>query len=330
MGTVWEDLVVTAEDAGSPRRIERDEDALLAPPHPGPMKLWRDHAPLTVVHFPQEYRAQPFAPPRGVYESGALRVEWQTMDNRQPFYHRNCDVDEIGFQIAGERTLMTEWGVLEHSPGDFVRLPRGLAHDNYGRKDSHLLFYTPASVAEEREPERTSAPVMPPFPGWEAGAVNEAVTSCLGAGGHDTAVFPIDERAVLDQVHREKDRLHVLRPADGYGTTPLYRSPGFRLAVVRLAATDPAERAVYRRNLDTDEVQYQVSGTRTLITQRGVADLGPGDFVRIPLGVAYTSVASGDTEHIRVLSSTELPQVAETARHADPATPDRVAAARRA
>jgi len=53
-----------------------------------------------VVHFPVEYRQQPFAPPRGVYENDKLRVEWQTMDNRQPFYTANCDVDEISYQIA--------------------------------------------------------------------------------------------------------------------------------------------------------------------------------------------------------------------------------------
>jgi hypothetical protein len=58
--------------------VVRDERLLLPPPHEltMPIKLWRDHPPLTVVHFPQEYRAQPFAPPRGVYENDEIRVEW--------------------------------------------------------------------------------------------------------------------------------------------------------------------------------------------------------------------------------------------------------------
>ncbi|MFC0038905.1 cupin domain-containing protein [Actinomadura rayongensis] len=324
MGIVREDVAVLGADAPL-RTVERDEDLLLAAPHPGPMKLWRDHDPLTVVHYPQEYAAQPFAPPRGVYESESIRVEWQTMNNRQPFYHRNTDVDEISYQIAGERTLMTEYGVIEHRTGEFSRLPRGLGHDNYGREESHLLFYTPATVAEERAAERTSEPVFPPFPGWEPGNVNEAVTQCMGAPGHDITVFPIDERLLLDQVHREKERLNVLRAAEGAGTTWLYRSDGFRLGVVRLAASDGT---VYRRTLDADEVQYQISGTRTLISQRGIVDLGPGDFVRIPQGLAHTSVTSGDAEHIVLLSGRDLPQVAATARTAEPPTPARVAAAR--
>ncbi len=62
--------------------------------------------PLSVVHYPQEYREVSFAPPRGVYENDEIRVEWQTMNSRQPFYHRNCGVDEISYQSAGERTLM--------------------------------------------------------------------------------------------------------------------------------------------------------------------------------------------------------------------------------
>src|SRR5882757_6897764 len=194
------------------RTIERDEQLLLGPPHPSslPIKLWRDQPPLPIVHFPQQYRAQPFAPPRDVYENSQIRVEWQTMNNRQPFYHRNCDVDEISYQIAGDRTLMTELGVIEHRPGEFSRIPRGVGHDNYGRKESHLLFYIPATVAELVDAVSTSDAVFPPYPGWQPGKVHEAVTECMGTVGHDIAVFAADEEHLLQHVHHEKQRLQVL------------------------------------------------------------------------------------------------------------------------
>ena len=322
MATVHEVVQVVCTDQPD-RTIERDEDQLLAAPHanPFPIKLWRDHEPLTVVHMPQEYTARPFAPPRGIYENNQVRIEWQTMDNRQPFYHRNCDVDEISYQIAGERTLMTELGVVEHRPGEFSRLPRGIAHDNYGRKESHLLFYTPAPAQEECAAIRQSEPTFPSFAGWEPGALNEAVTQCLGTPGHDITVFPIDERRLLEQVYAEDTRLQVLRGGNDE-VTWLYRSSGMRLATVRLPAVDGR---VYRRTLDADEIQYQISGHRTLVSQRGIVDLLPGDFVRIPLGVAHTSISTADTEYIALYSDRELPQIAPTAKTAEPYTPQLLA-----
>ncbi|WP_040786792.1 cupin domain-containing protein [Nocardia pneumoniae] len=322
---VIEDVMVIGSDQPL-RSIARDEHLLLSAPHSGttPMKLWRDHPPLTVVHYPPEYRAQPFAPPRGVYESDQIRVEWQTMDNRQPFYHRNCDVDEISYQIAGDRTLMTELGVIEHRAGEFSRIPRGVAHDNYGRKESHLLFYIPAPVTELGASVRESQPVSPPFASWRPGEVNEAVTQCMGAGGHDIAVFPVDELRILDRVHDEKDRMGVLRGADHPGTSWLYGTAEFRLGVVRSAAG--VERR-YRRTLDGDEIQYQISGRRTLLTQRGIVELGPGDFVRIPLGISHSAVHHEAGEYLTLLSHRELPQVAETTRTAEPYSPERYAAA---
>ncbi|MEU4894180.1 hypothetical protein AB0B12_33485 [Streptomyces sp. NPDC044780] len=323
MGIV--EVVSLACSPAPSRLIERDEHLLLSPPHsnPFPVTLWRDHEPLSVVHISQQYKAVPFAPPRGVYESAQLRVEWQTMDNRQPFYHRNCDVDEISYQIDGERTLMTELGVVEHRPGEFSRIPRGVAHDNYGRRESHLLFYAPAPVTEERSPARRSEIVSPPFPGWEPGPVNEAVTQCLGTPGHDIVVAPVDESRLLAQAHAEEERLRVLTGTGAPGVCWMYRSPGFRLGMVRHA---PAAERTYRRTLDADEVQYQISGHRTLVSQRGIVELGPGDFVRIPLGIACTSVCREPNEYLTVFSDRDLPQIAETTRTAEPYTPERLAA----
>ncbi|MFD3744016.1 hypothetical protein [Nocardia sp. NPDC058633] len=320
MSVVIEDIVTMT--SGVPlRSIRRDERHLLSPPHPGkmPMKLWRDHPPLTVVHFPQQYQAQPFAPPRGVYENDQIRIEWQTMDNRQPFYHRNCDVDEISYQIDGERTLMTELGTIEHRPGEFSRIPRGVAHDNYGRTESHLLFYIPAPVTETGTAVRTSSAALPPFPGWQPGQLNEAVTQCMGSPGHDITVFGIDEHELLDRVTDESDRISVF--AVGPGSNPLYAVDQFSLGTETFTA-EPADVRRYTRTLDADEIQYQVRGSRTLVTQRGIVELGPGDFVRIPLGIAHTSVGHEDGAYLSVLSHRELPQVAETSRTAQPCTPE--------
>ncbi len=326
MGTVTEQLYTVSCDEPV-RTIERDEELLLAQRHPGgfPVKGINEREPLPIVHYPQEYVAQRFAPPRRVYESDQLRVEWQTMDNRQPFYHRNCDVDEIGFQIAGPRTLMTELGVIEHRPGEFSRIPRGVAHDNYGRQESHLLFYIPAPVTEERAAVRDSEPAFPPFPGWEPGSINEAVTECMGALGHDIAVFPADEQLLLRHVGTTAERLHVLRGDDEPGISWLYATRSVRLGTVMLAQSAGS---TYRRNLDADEVQYQISGRRTLVSQLGLAELGPGDFVRIPLGVAYTSIAAGESRYIALLSDRALPQVAQTSRTAEACATEAISAAR--
>ena len=326
MKTVIEHLRVIDSDQPV-RTVERDEARLLGSPAPGmrPFKGADARDPLTVVHYPQEYADQPFAPPRGIYESDQLRVEWQTMDNRQPFYHRNCDVDEISYQITGERTLMTEFGVIEHRPGELSRIPRGVAHDNYGRRESHLLFYAPAPVSEESAPIRASAPTFPPFPGWQPSELNEAVTHCLAGPGHDIAIFPIDEQLLLDYVNGTSERLQVLRGAEHVGTSWFYRSPAFRLGAVLLPID---EGRVYHRNLDFDEVQYQISGRRTLVSQLGLVELVPGDLVRIPVGVAYTSIAAEQNRYLTLASDRELPQVAATGRAATPCTAEVIAAVR--
>jgi quercetin dioxygenase-like cupin family protein len=320
---VVEDIMVLGS-AQPLRSVVRDEKLLLSPPHPPgvPVKLWGEHPPLSVVHYPQEFSELPYGPPRGVYENDEIRVEWQVIEGRQPFYHRNCDVDEISYQIAGERTLMTELGSLEHRPGDFSLIPQGVAHDNKCVADSHLLFYIPAPVTELVPPQHESQPMFPPFPGWQAGQVNEAITQCMGAAGHDITVFPVDERELLGHVHRENRRIQLLRPAPDRTTTWLYGTDRVRLGLVTVT---PGGVRRYQRTLDADEIQYQASGRRTLLTQRGVIDLEPGDFVRIPLGISHASAATEPGSYISLLSHRELPQIAETDRAADPYTPERLA-----
>jgi quercetin dioxygenase-like cupin family protein len=321
---VIEDLMVMGSD--QPRQsVVRDEHLLLSPPHPPkvPIKLSGEFSPLTVVHYPQEFVPEAYAPPRGVYENDEIRVEWQKLDGRQPFYHRNCDVDELSYQIAGERTLMTELGVVEHRPGEFSRIPQGVAHDNDCRAESHLLFYVPAPVSELAPAQRESQPVFPPFPGWEPAAANEAVTWDMGTPGRDIILFPIDEQQLLEHVYTDDRRIQVLGPAANETATWLYGTDSIRIGLIRTA---PGSERRYLRRLDADEMQYQASGHRTLITQHGVIDLEPGDFVRIPVGIAHASVATEAGDYVCLLSRSELPQVADTSRVADHYSPERLTA----
>jgi len=71
---------------------------------------------------------------------------------------------------------------------------------------------------------------------------------------------------------------------------------------------------VYQRHLNADEVQYQVSGRRTLVTQRGCLEIEPGDFVRIPQGVAFTSIHHEPCEYLMLASRHEIPQSAQGTR----------------
>ncbi|WP_328483404.1 hypothetical protein OHS71_35500 [Streptomyces sp. NBC_00377] len=137
--------------------------------------------------------------------------------------------------------------------------------------------------------------------------------------GHDITVFGVDEQLLLEQVHQEDRRMAVLRADPGQDTTWLYATDRIRLGMV---ATIPGGQRRYRRTLDADEIQYQARGHRTLITQRGIVDLKPGDFVRIPLGISHTSVVTEPGDYVSLLSHQELPQVAETTRTADAYTPE--------
>lgn len=146
-----------------------------------------------------------------------------------------------------------------------------------------------------------------------------------GDVGHDIAVFPADETLLLERMHAEPDRMRVHSLGDCAGTTWIYATPTIRLGYVNTTAGDGGRR--YRRTLDADEIQYQVSGIRTLVTQRGIVELRPGDFVRIPLGLAHAGIPHQRSTHVSLLSHLELPQVIETTRTADPYSPERLAAA---
>jgi quercetin dioxygenase-like cupin family protein len=139
-------------------------------------------------------------------------------------------------------------------------------------------------------------------------------------------VFGVDEQRLLDQALQEKARLNVLRGPEAPGITWLYEAETARIGTVTLpAGTDGKQ---YRRTVDADEIQYQISGKRTVVTQRGIAELEPGDFLRIPLGIAHTSICAERTEFLIVHSGRELPQIAETTRTANAYSPEHLAAVR--
>lgn len=315
MGTVQESLEAFPFDA-APRVFRRREEQLLGDPvvRPGAPRMGRDHPPIEVVHLGAEYVDRPFAPPRGVYESDFLRLEWQTMNGRQPFYHRNCDVDEMSFQVTGVRTLMTDIGSVDLVAGDFSRIPVGVVHDNYGREDIHILFYVPAPVHEAIPAERTSRAAIPPFDGWEPSEINEMITECLAGPGHDIVLAPADEQALLEHAATETDRIQVLRPGDAPGTTWVYRSSDVLIGRTWAQASDGR---VYRRIRNAQEIQFQLDGRRTLVTQRGTVRLEPGDFVKVPAGIAFTSIHHEPSTHLTVVSAREVPRVTEATRTAE-------------
>lgn len=292
----------------APRLIAREEDHLLTRAIPGPLgRLWAEVEPIDVVHFDPDYVQQPFAPPRFLYEGLYGRLEWQQMDNRQPIYHRNLDVDELSYQIGGDRTLMTEFGTAELRPGEFVRIPAGVCHDNWGRKESHILWYLPEPCAEMLPADRHAEALIPPFEGWEPAVVNEVITDCLGSGPHDTAAQRADEHLILADAFEHTERLAVVRPRSGIGPEPqwIWQGPTAWIGVVE---SGPTRGLQYTRHRNADEIQYQISGRRLLVSQHGATTIEPGDFVRIPIGVAFTSISAETCRYITTTSYHRLPR----------------------
>lgn len=290
----------------TPARVfKRNEVDLLSravPKMPG--VSWDPIPPLKVVHFDQAYQDGAFIPPRILWEGETGRVEWMQMNFRQPMYHRNLDVDEMSYQIRGERTLMTEWGTVELRDGDFVRLPVGVAHDNYGRRASHILWYFPTPLTDVGEVVRTSEVLIPPFEGWTAEIVNEVHTDCLGGRHCDRAVQLSDETMILEQAYSEPDRLNVLSSDVATNETQwIWQGANHAIGMTNITDSDGTS---YTRRRNVDEVQYQVEGTRLLISANGIVEMTPGTFTHIPVGVAYASIVHGASKHITTVTTGKL------------------------
>lgn len=299
------------------RVVERDEARLFeAPPAAAIRFLGPPLPPLAVYTIPMTYRPVPFSRPEGVFEGPTLRLEWQTMTGRQPFYHRNADVDEIGYQICGERALITECGTVHFKPGQFARIPVDVAHDNHGVEDIHLIFYLHGPALPAIAPIDHGRHTIPPFAGWQAAPMLEVMTNAMGAPGGTIAYSMADETLLLDAAVHCADPLEVLEPRAPAGETEwLYRAPKVWIGHTALDRTN--ERRYLRRPC-ADEIQFQAAGTRTIVSQRGVVTLEPGDFTCIPRGCAYANLTDGGSRHLSLLTVETVPPVTAPSRSADP------------
>jgi uncharacterized cupin superfamily protein len=286
------------------------------PPGGGQGRPRAEREPVEVVHVQVAYEPRAFSPPLWVYENEDVRIEHQDMNGRQPFYHRNADVDELSYQVTGPRQLITEIGTVELEPGDFVNIPVGVAHDNWGRQEIHLLFYVKAPVARQLEPVRRSRPHE--FRDWEPAIVPEMISA--GAG----LTVARDERLLLAHAEHDPRRLEVLHAEPAAGEAPgiqwAYKGETFWLGWSQLAR---ATGSAYRRNLNFEELQFQLEGKRTLITEAGCVDLEPGDFVKVPRGVAHTSITDG-ARHLVMYSALPLKRLVEPVRTGELRTLERI------
>jgi homogentisate 1,2-dioxygenase len=269
-----------------------------------------------VVSFSPVYEPKPFSPPTYVYENEDTRIELQDMNGRQPFYHRNVRVDEMSYQVTGPRMLITELGTVNLEPGDFVRLPVSVAHDNWGREEIHLLFYVRERMVEQLPALRRSEPHV--FREWQPAQMTEMI------GDGDVRVYQMsDERLLLEQAHADRRRLDVVRVAEGLsGTTWVWKSPSVWIGLTEHTDSPGAE---YQRHRVAEEVQYQTMGTRSLVSQHGWVELEPGDFVKLPRGCAFTSVCQGQSRYVSLLSALPLRRVADASRQGELRSADELA-----
>ena len=315
MATVTE--IISSEPFDRPvRSVVRNEAQLLAlPPEPAMRFLSPKMTPLAVYTFPTTYEPVEFARPRGVFEGASLRLEWQTLSGRQPFYHRNADVDEIGFQICGERSLITECGTIEFGKGQFARIPVGVAHDNYCRDDIHLIFYLYGPAEPCLPPVARGEYRVPPFAGWQSAPMIEVTTNNLGGPNGAVAYSMADEDLLLAAAECFPDLLEVIEPSGATGAVEwIYHAPKVWIGHTIL---EPTSERTYHRRMAADEIQYQVEGSRTIVSQRGVVTLEPGDFTCIPRGCAYANMTAGSSRHLSVLTVDPVPPAREPTREAD-------------
>ncbi|MDQ6948787.1 MAG: cupin domain-containing protein [Actinomycetota bacterium] len=99
------------------------------------------------------------------------------------------------------------------------------------------------------------------------------------------------------------------RSAEGTRTGPTSR--------IGVVDSGPTPGLDYVRHRNADEIQYQVTGRRLLVTQHGAVEVGPGDFVRIPIGLAFTSISAEPFRYISTISFHRLPRVYEASRTSD-------------
>jgi mannose-6-phosphate isomerase class I len=133
-----------------------------------------------------------------------------------------------------------------------------------------------------------------------------------------------DEKLLLSGAATDSRKLEVVNA--GEESRCVYSSPLFRMSQ---ASTQRDAGREYRRNLNFDELQIQVRGTRTLVSEVGCVDLVPGDFVRIPAGIAHASIG-GASLSLQVQSAKPLRRRADPAKFGEPRSLEQVEALRKA
>ena len=317
-------MIVTEALDGIPvdnsiREIMRDEKLLHIWPDPGTMKIWNSYESLGAITHPMHHVEGPFRPPRGVYRSEFIHIEYQGMNGRQPFYHRNTDADEITYHAYGVRTVLTELGSVDMKVGDMARIPVGVAHDNRAHGDVHIIFYIPQGVKEVAVPYRSSEYRMPPFPEWKEKDAIEFITEHLSEIGTDTSTFYTNEKMLLDNASTSPERMAVVRASGSQGLEWMYKSENIWIAFNTYTQSQGDR---YTRHRMAHELQIQTKGRRSLVTQRGTLHIEPGDFVTIPLGCAFTSVAHEEGVYIVVLMRYAALPKSEFTKTAEPTTED--------
>ncbi|MBV9598521.1 MAG: hypothetical protein JOZ87_16875 [Chloroflexi bacterium] len=148
------------------------------------------------------------------------------------------------------------------------------------------------------------------FADWQSAEVTEMI------GDGDVRTYQMaDEQLLVNQVHADERRLLVTSVDDSAcATTWVWKSPSVWIGMTALDSSDGSE---YQRHRVAEEVQYQVEGTRTLVSQCGCVDLEPGEFVKIPRGCAFTSMSDATSRYISVLSLNPLERLATVSRQAE-------------
>jgi homogentisate 1,2-dioxygenase len=100
------------------------------------------------------YTAGVDRPPPHVYETadGAMAIQVSNLNAPQAFYHRSMTHAELHIPIIGKRTVETENGTVTQEPGQFIYIPRGLAHRNIGHGPENLFVVVYVNQEFIRQP----------------------------------------------------------------------------------------------------------------------------------------------------------------------------------
>lgn len=67
--------------------------------------------------------------PQTLFRADGLNVDlYKSTKEAMPFWHRNCDYDELIFCVKGAIHWETELGEVTLRAGEMFRIPRGIAH----------------------------------------------------------------------------------------------------------------------------------------------------------------------------------------------------------